>query len=433
MRKLKKALFKIHSWIGIQLCVLLFLVCFTGTLATLSTEMDWLYYPELRASEKGERRPYNELVKKMQDKFPTGKLNYWIINETYYTNDIAYINVNEQRYYVFVDPVKGVVTGSTTFTFQRYFRDFHYYLFMPKYQIGYFIVLICAFVLLVSIITPLFFYKKWWAKLTYLNSGNSAVTFYRSIHRTFGIWVIPFALLISSTGIWYFVERTNLASVSDISNPKAPIIEWVDSSKVFTDQWAYSLDYDRAAKIATEKIAGLKIGNIVPPNDPTQAIYIQGISNVPLVRNRSNRVYIDPTNYHMIGIQRAENINKVMYLNDIMDPLHFGYWGGLYSKVLWFFGGIIISFLIISGAWVATKRLLKEDSWGVKLSGWQFINWIITLVVLAHMYYFLIARYTLDAKIVTFITIILLIMAYLVWHVFIKKMTKSTNSKKVKN
>ncbi|HBS12889.1 MAG TPA: hypothetical protein DEO36_10170, partial [Flavobacteriaceae bacterium] len=41
----KKFFLKIHSWIGIKLSILFFIVCFSGTLATLSLEMDWLFIP----------------------------------------------------------------------------------------------------------------------------------------------------------------------------------------------------------------------------------------------------------------------------------------------------------------------------------------------------------------------------------------------------
>ncbi|WP_332913791.1 PepSY domain-containing protein [Algoriphagus boritolerans] len=76
MKLSKKILFQVHSWIGIKLSILFFIVCFSGTLATLSNEMDWLYYPGLRASGEGERKSYNELARAVQNAYPNGELTY---------------------------------------------------------------------------------------------------------------------------------------------------------------------------------------------------------------------------------------------------------------------------------------------------------------------------------------------------------------------
>lgn len=427
----KRTLFQIHSWIGIKLSILFFIVCFSGTLATLSNEMDWLFYPGLRASAEGERVGYNQLAQAVQKAFPDGDLTYWVMGDEPYLNDIVYVNEEGQRHYVFVDPIKGQVTGSTTVTFQRFFRDFHYYLFMPFNQIGYFIVLVFAFFLLVSMATPLFFYKKWWNKLFELKSGKGMLVLFRSLHRVVGLWTVPFALLISITGIWYFIERTNMGNVSDISNPPAPTLG--ERAHSFTDASSitYQLDYDQAARLAKEEIPGLKIGGIVPGSDVTRPIYIRGKSHVPLVRKRANRVYVDPLTHEVVGIQKAEEIPTTMYLNDIADPIHFGNWGGLTTKIIWFFGGLAISGLILSGIWIALKRQAKKMAEkGVKVLGiWRYLNWGIALVVLGFMYHFMLERYAASWATVLLVSSVLGFLAFLVWYVFDYRLKKAVKVK----
>ncbi|HEU5145104.1 MAG TPA: PepSY domain-containing protein, partial [Chryseosolibacter sp.] len=50
----------------------------------------------------------------------------------------------------------------------------------------------------------------------------------------------------------------------------------------------------------------------------------------------ANRVYINPHTSKVIYVQRADQINTITWLNDIADPLHFGHWGGLVTKTVWF-------------------------------------------------------------------------------------------------
>lgn len=346
-----------------------------------------------------------------------------------YLNDIAYVEIDGFRKYVFVDPYEGKVTGSTPVTFQRFFRDFHYYLFMPFYQIGYFMVLIFAFFLLMAFITALVFYKKWWQKFLELKRGKSPLVFFRSLHRVVGLWSLPFAFIISVTGIWYFVERTNLGNVSGISNPLPPKLELRSDKTPDSMAFSYQLDYDQAALHALEEIPGLRIGGIVPAKDSSQPIYIRGKSHVPLVRKRSNRVYIDPVENQIVGAQKAENIPVIMYLNDIADPIHFGNWGGLTTKIIWFLGGLSLSGLVLTGIWIALKRQAKQvsEKKSSVMGKWKYVNWGISGVIVGYMYFFMISRYSNSWSSIIFVSLILAFLTVVSWYIFDYRISKATS------
>ena len=392
--KLRKRFFQLHSWIGTRLSILFFIVCFSGTLATLSNEMDWLFFPEIRAESQPELASENTIVRNLRKEFPEGKIQYWDRKEEPYLCDIIYVGNKGRRTYVFANPYTGEIQGSTQLTFQRFFRDLHYYLFIP-FQIGHFTVLTFGFLLLLSLITALYFYKKWWRKLFELQTGKGRLVLFRSLHRLVGLWSIPFTLILSLTGVWYFMERSNIGGISDIGNPSSPEIpkEAVDVPK--EDDLSYTIDYDRALAIAEEEISEIKAGTILPPSSWNRPIYITGKSDVPLVRERANRVYIDPLSYKTVKVQRAEEIGMAMWLNDIADPLHFGNWGGLVTKVIYFLAGLSISGLVLTGIWIALKRqALKRKKKRKPVMGiWRYINWSIFLIFLGFMYYILITRY----------------------------------------
>lgn len=331
MKQLKKYCFKIHGWIGINLSILFFIVCFTGTLATISHEIDWLFFPEIRAQSKGSEASKNLMAANIKKAYPNGDIMYWPASTEPYLCNIVHVNLNNQRYYVFVNPYTGEVQGGANITIQRFLRDFHYFLFIP-FQIGHFTVLIFGFLLFISTITALFFYKKWWKKLFTFKSSNNTLSFYRNCHRLIGIWSVPFTIIFSITGIWYFLERTNTAHIRTIANPTPPSLKTEAKQNHDIKQLSYTIDYDAAIKKAQKAIPNLIVKDIKPPSKLTEPLYLTGIGNRALVRNRANRVYLHPNTLEVISVQNANTIAKRAWLNDIADPIHFGTWGGINHK-----------------------------------------------------------------------------------------------------
>ena len=387
--------------------------------------MDWLFVPEMRAVPGSSRTPMNEMVQNISEAYPNGKLEFFAAPDAAYLCNVAYVMNEGKRWYVFVNPYTGEVQGANTLTFQRFFRDLHYFLFIPL-QIGHFTVLVFGFLLFVSLITALMFYKKWYKKLFELKRGKGRVVFYRSLHRLIGVWSVPFMILFSVTGIWYFLERTNTADISKISNTRSPKLEKPIKDSLYFDRLSYSIDYDKAIEMAQLVIPGLMVKDVVPPATMNGVIYMNGKSSVPLVRNRANRVYIHPQTYKVLKVQKAEDIGATMWLNDIADPLHFGYWGGLATKIVWFFGGLGISTLILTGLWIGFKRKVKnvQKQKAQKMGIWKYINWVIFGVILFFMYYFLIVRYHVSSEVLTFITVSLTIFILLGWYLFDFKIKK---------
>lgn len=425
----KKSFFEIHSWIGVRLSIIFFIVCFSGTLATLSHEMDWLFNPDIRATPQEQLASRNLIVENFTKAYPDAKMTYWLRTDEPYLCDIIYKMEGERRSYVFANRYTGQIQGETQLTIQRFFRDMHYYLFIPIQQIGNYLVLIFGFLLLISLITALFFYKKWWRKLFVLQTGKGTLVFFRSLHRLVGLWSIPFTLLFSLTGIWYFIERANVAGVKDKANPKSPQI--INSAPKVRDTVNFSttVDYDRAIAIVQEHIPHIKVGSLLPPQNASDQLFLSGKSDVPLVRQRANRAYIDPNTYELLAVQKAEDISTTMWLNDIADPLHFGYWGGLITKVVWFILGLGISSLILSGIWITLKRkAIKRKKNNKKIMGvWWYINWGICVIILGYMYALYVTRYQATFSILLTMTIGWLFFMALAYYVFSYRLNKEVN------
>ncbi len=405
--------------------VLFFIVCFSGTLATLSHEMDWLFNPDARAEPQKELAPRNQIMANFGKEYPNAKMTFWMRTDEPYLCDILYKEEGNSKSYVFANPYTGEIQGEAQITFQRFFRDLHYFLFIP-FQVGNYLVLVFGFLLLVSLVTALVFYKKWWRKLFELQTGKGPLVFFRSLHRLVGVWSVPFTLLFSITGIWYFLERADIADIGTNANPRAPVVKGLlnGGNKEALDP--NDLDYDRAAKIAEAQRPNLKAGDMVPSREASGSIYITGKSDVPLVRQRANRVYLNPKTYEVMQTQKATEIGTVIFINDMADPLHFGNWGGLATKIIWFILGLGISSLILSGIWITLKRkAIKRKKSKQKVMGiWRYINWGVYGVMLFFMYYVIIDRYRVSTFAITIISLGWTVFAALAYYIFVYRLNK---------
>jgi uncharacterized iron-regulated membrane protein len=58
----------------------------------------------------------------------------------------------------------------------------------------------------------------------------------------------------------------------------------------------------------------------------------------------------------VLAVQRPADLDTLEYLADLVDPVHFGSFGGLTTKILWFICGLLLTGLSASGVWLTWRR-----------------------------------------------------------------------------
>ena len=125
--------FILHSLIGVQLSLFLAFVCLTGTIATVSHEIEWLLLPKVRASASISAPDLGAMWDAAQAAHPDG----WVRGLATYDRadgrifawraDVALPDGRELA--VLLDPATARMTGEMEgISFHSFMRGLHYYL-----------------------------------------------------------------------------------------------------------------------------------------------------------------------------------------------------------------------------------------------------------------------------------------------------------------
>lgn len=360
-KRVLKKLYNLHAWLGFQLSILMFIVLATGTIATLSNEIDWLIFPELRSSPKPEIAPdamriedWVGIYQSVTDDFPHSSIiSMTKLDSEYLTFRVVVKNKLLKNRFLQVDPWTYEVKGDIPrLTVQRFFRDFHRYLFMPAFP-GLLIVGPLSLVLFLSLYTGIKTTKNWRKALWRVRIKQDKRMFLSDLHKFLGLWGLWFTALMAITGSWYLYEFGNAVAGVRLE-ASAPVIEGsgADNSGIL------SLDeFRNIVSLAQKAHNNWEITAFYNSFSEDRPIQLRGISNSnPIIRNRAHRVFIDPKSHKIIETWSPGTISTQAYINEYADPLHFGDFGGFWLKILWFVFGVSLTTMSYTGVLMTWKR-----------------------------------------------------------------------------
>ncbi|MEL6415271.1 MAG: PepSY-associated TM helix domain-containing protein [Pseudomonadota bacterium] len=358
----RKRLYELHTWVGFHLAVIMVVVLFTGTIATISNELDWLTQHDMRVSPDGEMVSHDEMIEAVQAYAPGATITgvQQMMGDHFAYRVIAF-DENATQTFIHVNQWTGEVTGETPyFTIQRFFRDMHRYLYLPKI-VGLTLVCSMGVILSISLYTGLKTSRNWRTLMTRIRFSKGARTAIGDAHKAAGLWSIWFFVLMITTGLWYYAEF-----LGKDFEPGVP-----DSVINMTEQ-TQDVIYDPSANeiigIAQEAYPDLNIKSFNYSVLPGSSIRVIGSAGNPIVRDRANAVYIDPVSLEVLHVRRSEDLPAVQWTNQIADPLHFGDFAGLPLKLVYFVFGAFMTGLSVSGVWLTWRRLKSSGATRVQLT-----------------------------------------------------------------
>ena len=351
----------VHSWIGLKLSIFLTFILATGTFAVFAHEIDWLATPAMRVSPRSEPvASWGALAQAAARAAPDARLQTlyapidpWFAVEAWVSRGKG----APER--VYVDPWTAEVTGRHGWAnVHRFLRQAHRHLMLPT-KIGIPIVCSLALLLAASLVSGIVTYKKWWRGFFRAPRGGDGRRMTGDLHRLMGLWSLWFVALITLTGLWYLVETLG-------GNAKVPKLPEVAASAMPT-----GAALDRLVAVACRADPALDIREI--RFTPDNGVIFLGQSSAWLVRDRANAVVVDPATSRVVALLDGRTLSAHQRISEMADPLHFGTFGGLWTKVLWFLFGALLTAMAVTGTMIYAMRLARSarsDASSLKIA-WQ--------------------------------------------------------------
>jgi uncharacterized iron-regulated membrane protein len=364
-----------HSWIGLTAGLMLFVVCWSGTWAVIAHELDRLANPAVQGTPVA-TPAWDAAYRAARAARPD--LEDWSIEAAEGPGAaLEILGTDEAGDYqrLYADPASGRILGATTFfNVQRFFRSFHRNLFLVGIAdfwglgLGDLIVTFFSLVLIAQLVTTLVFYKRWWRRFLALEWRRGTKVFWSGVHKLTGLWSLWFVLLMGLTGLWYMIEFT-------LPDPPAA----GGKPAISAAELAAPPNLARAISTAESAYPGFRVTVI---SVGASALELSGYDGSLLVRDRAATVLTPYDGGRVLEVHRTADLSAYDRWVHTADPLHFGNFGGLWSKAIWFVFGIFLSSLSLTGAYLHAKRQARRQG-TTRLRTPIFLAYAATVAILA--------------------------------------------------
>ena len=366
-------IYDLHSWTGVALGLLLFVVCFTGSLA--------LFHDELKVWEDpAKRTPVAEDIFPIHDRMtqwieqhrdgreivfagvflPEGDSGFVDTSVTFRDEDGEFDNHHQHW-----DTSSAAALPIREDGANRFLYDLHPDLAWPEVlggrQVGRFIVGLVGIAFLLSIVTGIVAHTKIKKELFSLRYLKSVRLKWQDSHKVLGLWTTPFAGMIAITGAFLGVIALLLPLLAFLTVKG-------DQEKLINE---LGLGAGEPAGISApmQSVDGYFARTHPDTGKAVTSIFINhyGDQNAVYTLNYKaddRLVFFDQELFSGVDGSRIENKDVFQSDNALprilaaFSPLHYGTYGGIVLKLIYFALGLGLAIMTALGSmmWIERRR-----------------------------------------------------------------------------
>jgi uncharacterized iron-regulated membrane protein len=352
--KLRKLAFTLHRFVGVMVGILLVVIGLTGSILVFHTEIDHsLHGQMLQVVPAGDRIPLKSAVDIVQAAYPELQPQAITLPETAEgAYEIAATSAKDEWIYIYLNPYTGDILGSKQWgrTLITLIYDFH--LTLLAGEVGRIVVGTCGLMLLLLTITGLMQWTGWKKLVTGFKIRWQAPAYILNydLHQVGGFLSAAFLILTASTGATLiFYEQFEPAAYWLTRTPTPTI----PTSTIVAGKSAIPID--EILQTANAILPEAKATFINLPQKPNAVFRITKKFPQELHHSGRTRLYFDQYSGKALLIENALTAPLAKHMINLMLPVHAGTYGGLVTRIIYVFIGLIPTLLFVTG-WKMWRR-----------------------------------------------------------------------------
>ncbi len=238
-----KSALKSHAWLGLAVSVLMYWVCFSGTLSVFSQEL--LRWEQPHIADNLDYTPSSIQNGNIVIRLPT--------------HDLPRARISADDEYWNISPTGELSEPSTT-PITDLIVDLHTALHLPE-ELGMMVVSVLGAILSALIISGIVAHRRIFKDAFRLRTGNNEQLTQGDLHNRMSVWGLPFHLMIALTGV-YFGLASFLTSIY------ADTLYEGNDLDLFADIYGSSIQLEHQPAIANIEKALTDIMKMEPNTPP---------------------------------------------------------------------------------------------------------------------------------------------------------------------
>ncbi len=357
---MRRTLFKWHSTAALLAMLPLMVIAITGSILVFKVEIDTWLMPEHMAVSVADNQPrknINTLMETVKAANPQYVLGSWELFDDKSRSDAVYLihKQSAEWYKLYLNQYSGELLSqpvSVTHDVTDWLLSLHYtfLLGVAGTTVGFLFALLLFFLA----VSGMVLHRHFWKKLVTLRFHAAKRVLLSDIHKLIGIFSSPVLLVLAVTGAYWNASEV-LHELTEHGEGYA-----------YTNVALYNPKLDFQALIN-------KTASHVPGHRPTyltfpfeEARHISVFGDVPnkniLSSEYSSVVTYDRQTGDLMSAIDVRTSSGWSVIVDMFRKLHFGYFAGVPSKIIWCVLGLSPLWLALTGLYFYLFRVKRKRS-----------------------------------------------------------------------
>lgn len=348
-----RVLWRLHSVLGLVVGIPLLVIAITGSILVFKPELEQLLQPELFVSEPTPegRLPFDALHKKVIEAVPGYVFLGWeFYDEPTRSDKITVVpNGSSGGLDVYLNPYTGEVKGVPTEEAGRplgWLRKLHY-TFLADHA-GIFVVGILGVLMALLALTGFLIYRKFWTNLFKMRWRSSLRMLSGNLHKRVGVLSSPIFLILAISGAFWNIPHGWRVLTSDHEPPS--LVGW---------ELGEGVSLDALIAQSAQELEGFRPTFIrLPNNEGRPLVFFGEIEGQSPLRDRYGSIMLfHPKSGEFLRAAPIMEASIWDQLDNAFFTLHFGTFGGLFTRIIYMVVGLAPGVLAVTGGIVWWQRL----------------------------------------------------------------------------